>query len=101
MKCIPNIQPLLSPLEETIRLKFLPSLSGQPSFSDTLFALPARWGGLGVVDPVCYSLLQFAASVEVTAPLVHLILQQSHTYTLLKCFLLRACNTECPSSVCY
>ncbi|XP_065893485.1 uncharacterized protein [Dysidea avara] len=83
MRCIPNIQPLLSPLEHTIRLKFLPSLTGQPSFSDTdrnLFALPARWGGLGVIDPVRYSLSQFAASVEVTAPLVHLILQQSHTY---------------------
>jgi len=44
MRCIPNIQLILSTLEETIRLKFLPSLTGQPSFSDTewnLFALPA------------------------------------------------------------
>jgi len=45
-----------------------------------LFALLAQWGGLGVVDPVHYSLLQFAASVGVTTPLVHLILQQSHAY---------------------
>ena len=55
----------------------------QPSFSDTeqnLFALPARLRGLGVVDPVSYSLFQYTASVEVTVPLVHLILQQSHTY---------------------
>ena len=91
MRCIPNIQPLLSPLEHTIRLKFLPSLTGQPSFSDTdrnLFALPARWGDLGVIDPVRYSLSQFAASVEVTVPLVHLILQHL-TPTLLKCCLFR------------
>lgn len=83
MRCIPNIQLILSILEETIRLKFLSSLIGQPSFSDTewnMFALPARLGGLGVVDPVSYSLFQYAASVEVTTPLVHLILQQSRAY---------------------
>ena len=48
MRCIPNIQPFLSPLEETIRCRFLPNLTGQPSFSDTerkLLALPTRLGG--------------------------------------------------------
>ena len=42
-----------------------------------LFALPARLGGLGVVDPSQYSAFQFSASVAITAPLVQSILQQS------------------------
>ena len=53
---------------------------GQPAFSDIdckLFALPARLGGLGVVDPSQYSVFQFSASVAITAPLVQSILQQS------------------------
>jgi len=85
MRCIPNIQLFLSPLEETIRCKFLPSLTGKPCFSDTernLFALPSRLGGLGVVDPVSYSLFQFASCTKVTIPLVHLIQQQSRTYSV-------------------
>ena len=80
MRCIPNIQPFLSPLEETIHCRLLPNLTGQPSFSDSernLFALPTRLGGLGVVNPISYSLFQFGAFVKVTAPLIHLILQQS------------------------
>ena len=85
MRCTPNIQPFLTPLEETIRCRFLPNFTGQPSFSDierNLFALPTRLGGLGVVDPVNYSLFQYAASIRVTTPLVHLIIQQSHAYSV-------------------
>ena len=83
MRCIPNIQPFLSPLEEIIHCRLLPNLTGQPSFSDSeqnMFALPARLGGLGVVNPISYSLFQFGAFVKVTAPLIHLILQQSCAY---------------------
>ena len=80
MRCIPNIQTFLAPLETTIQTRFLPNLTGQPSFSDVdrkLFALPARLGGLGIVDPSQYSVFQFSASVAITAPLVQSILQQS------------------------
>ena len=48
----------MAPLETIIQTRFLPNLTGQPSFSDVerkLFALPARLGGLGVVDPSQYS----------------------------------------------
>ena len=80
MRCIPNIQTFLAPLETIIQTRFLPNLTGQPSFSDAerkLFALPARLGGLGVVDLSQYSTSQFSASVAITAPLVRSILQQS------------------------
>ena len=65
MRCIPNIQTFLAPLETIIQTRFLPNLTGQPSFSDVdrkLFALLARLGGLGVVDPsqYCFSVFCIA-----------------------------------------
>ena len=47
---------LMEPLEEVIRLKFIPSLLGDKSLiSDEerdLFALPARLSGLWIANPV-------------------------------------------------
>ena len=76
MGCIPNIQTFLAPLETIIQTRFLPNLMGQPSFSDVerkLFALPARLGGLGVVNPSQYSAFQYSVSVAITASLVQSI----------------------------
>ena len=42
-----------------------------------MFALPARLGGLGVVDPSQCSAFQYSVSVAITAPLVQSILLQS------------------------
>ena len=67
MRCIPNIQIFLAPLETTIQTRFLPNLTGQPSFSDVdrkLFALPARLGGLGIVDPSQYSVFSFPHQLQ-------------------------------------
>ena len=46
-----------------------------------MMALPSRLGGLGIINPARYSSFQFSSSVSITAPLVQLILQQSHIYT--------------------
>ena len=79
----PNIGNLLQPLEEAIRLKFLPALTGKAAFSDDirdLLALPVRLGGLGVTDPTCLSDFHHTSSKNVSAPLVSLILKQSTAY---------------------
>lgn len=47
-----------------------------------MFALPPHLGGLGIVDPSVHSVYQFSASAAITSPLVHLILQQSSTYSV-------------------
>ena len=76
----PNIGNLLQPLEEAIRLKFLPALTGKAAFSDDirdLLALPVR---LGVTDPTCLSDFHHTSSKNVSAPLVSLILEQSTAY---------------------
>ena len=79
-KQIPNIQPLLQPLEDAISKSFLPRLTSQNTFScqfRDLLALPARLGGLCIIKLVDQSQLIFDNSTILTRPLVDLILQQS------------------------
>ena len=78
-RTISNIEYLFQPLEDAIHQRFLPALTGQTSFSDSirdLMALPARPEGLGVTNPVKQASIEHHTSCEVTAPLVNLILEQ-------------------------
>ena len=80
MRTIPGISFFFQPLEDAIRLRLLPSLSRRPAGSNTertLFSLPCRFGGLGVVNPTSICDSQFAASQQITAPLKELIFKQS------------------------
>ena len=81
-RTVPNIGNLLQPLEEVIRRKFLPSLTGQNAFNDVtrdLLALPIRLGGLGIANPSSESSVQYATSKLITAPLTALIVEQAHS----------------------
>ena len=54
-RVIPNINDLLSPLEDVIRQKFLTSLTSQNAFNDVirvLMALPVRLGCLTIAKPL-------------------------------------------------
>ena len=75
-RTISGIEDLLQPLEEIIRQRFLPSLTDRE-----LMALPVRFGGLGIIDPSRQATTHYNMSEKITAPLVALILQQSHTYS--------------------
>ena len=69
----------LQPLESEICKSFLPSLSGRPSPSDdvrALLALPARLGGLGIVNPAVALTKEHTDSKEICQPLTDLIIQQ-------------------------
>ena len=77
-RTVPAIAPLLQPLEDTIQSDFLPALLGRCApgpLERRLFALPAQLGGLGLINPT-QLIDQHDASVEITAPLVALIVQQ-------------------------
>ena len=81
-RTVPNIGNLLQPLEEVIRRKFLPSLTGQNAFNDVtrdLLALPIRLGGLGIANLSSESSVQYATSKLITAPLTALIVEQAHS----------------------
>ena len=70
---------LLQPLEDAVQRVLLPALTGQPAFGNCtreLLALPARLGGLGVINATTLPAAQHPASLKVCAPLVKLILDQ-------------------------
>ena len=76
----PNIEHLLVPLEEVIRGKFLPAITEQSVFDDNprnLMGLPARLGGLGLVDPSQQGSIYYENSVSITRSLVKAILDQA------------------------
>ena len=62
LKTIPNISELLTPLEEAIRYQLIPAITGRSTVSDTerdVLALPCRLGGMGLINPVKLSMLQY------------------------------------------
>ena len=82
MRTIPDIASLPAPLEDAICLHLIPALTGFDTCSPILrdlLALPCRLGGMGIANPIDIADSQFDASVKVTAPLKHLIMDQSLT----------------------
>ena len=73
---------LLSDVEETIRQKFIPAFLKREISDDVreLWALPARFGGMGIFNPVQKSVSAFAYSAELCAPIVSLILSQANSF---------------------
>ena len=85
MRTIPNIGPLFQPLEDAIRLQFIPAFTGHGSCSMVereVLSLPCRLGGLGIVNPTIVADLQYDASTKITNSLKDLIIQQSVTARL-------------------
>ena len=83
-RTIPDISNHLRSLEDTIRSDFIPSITGRPPPNDSvrnLLALPARLGGLGILDPSLRSDDEFNASTKVTAPLINLMEQKGSELT--------------------
>ena len=75
----PDLVDLLSPLENVISTRFLPSLTGQRApgpLKRELFVLPARLEGLGIINLAQASVQHYRNSVAMTAPLVDLLTRQ-------------------------
>ena len=69
----PGIDDLFQPLEDAIRTKFIPALTGRDPPNDSirdLLSLPFRFGGLSISNPCARAASQFRASTLITAPLV-------------------------------
>ena len=78
-RAIPDIEDLLLPLEKAIHQHLIPALTGREACSPTereLLSLPARLGGLGLINPATNSSEAFTASERITAPLAALIISQ-------------------------
>ena len=80
-RTISNISHLFQPLEDAIREQFLPSIVGRP-VSDVerrILALPVRFGGIGVLNPVETADREYETSVNVTSNLKSIIYNQEDT----------------------
>ena len=79
MRTIPDIKHLLQPVEDVIRHKFIPTLCDNRACNNDerlLFALPVRYGGLGITDTTAISDIEYNISNELTKELQSKILHQ-------------------------
>ena len=78
-----NLAQFLQLLTKAIDSDLIPALTGQSAPGEMIrkvFALPARRGGLGIIDPLSLH-RESAYSLKVTEPLTKLILQQQNQMT--------------------
>ena len=80
-RTIPGIEQLFCPLEEAIRDKLIPALVGRKvsDLERRIFALPVRYGGLGIVNP-SNSAHEFDASTSITQSLTQIIYNQEKDF---------------------
>ena len=79
MRTIPDINPLLEPLENAIKYIFIPALIKSVTLTNDereLLALPPRLGGMGITCPMKRADEEFANSVTLTRPLTEKIIAQ-------------------------
>ena len=84
---IPGIRKFLYPLEETVRNKFIPAITGGHICSNNewrLLSLSTHYGGLAI--PLFYELAEteFENSRKITSELTPLIINQSSQYIISK-----------------
>ena len=82
MRTVPDVSELFQPLEDAIRHKLLPALTGRTGLTDqerNLLELPTRLGGLGILNPVKNAATQYDSSIRITKPLTTSILKQEKT----------------------
>ena len=80
-----NIGHLLQPIENVIRHKVIPAITGRQHINDTdrrLFSLPPKLGGLGIIIPTEMTHQEFDNSLMVTKPLVESIQGDIRTSTI-------------------
>ena len=77
-RTVKGIAPLFQPLEDAICDHLIPALIGKrvSEVQRRLLALPYRYGGLGIRNPVSTADFEYAASVKITQPLTNLIYNQ-------------------------
>ena len=78
MRTIPGMSEHMKPVDEIIKNDFLPSILGETVSEKEreLFSLPVRCGGLGIPSFTEKANHDFENSLEITAPLVALIITQ-------------------------
>ena len=85
LRTVPDIEPLLLPLEEAIHHHLIPALTGRDTCGPAereLLSMPIRLGGLGIIDPSKQASHEFSTSTKLSASLVALIMAQDTCYAV-------------------
>jgi hypothetical protein len=83
MRTVPKIKKLLEPLEAAIRQHLLPAILNGYECNDLerkLFSLPAKFGGLGIFNPVDRSDNEYANSRRITEGMVRKVCDQKNLF---------------------
>ena len=83
-RTVPNVGHLLTDLEDIIQSNLLPALTGWPPLSiieRNLLSLPARHGGIGLVNPTTCD-HSYETSRKITELPVHEVLSRSYSYSI-------------------
>ena len=77
-RTISNVSHLFQPLENIICEKFIPAVVGRKvsDIERRILALPVRFGGIGLLNPVETSDIEFETSVKITSSLKRMIVNQ-------------------------
>ena len=80
-RTISDIGHLFQPLEDLIREKFIPAIVGRKvsEIERRILALPVRFGGIGILNPVESAQIEYETSVKITANLKNIIFNQEKT----------------------
>ena len=80
-RTISNVEHLFQPLEDTIREKLIPAIIGRnvSEIERRILALPVRFGGLGILNPVITAKYEFDTSMKITSGLKNLIYNQENS----------------------
>ena len=75
----PNVSKQMRRLEHHISLTLLPVIIGKDHITDQsrlIFSMPAKYGGIGFLDPSSVSQLEYESSLQATSQLTDAIFQQ-------------------------
>ena len=80
-RTISSIGHLFQPLEDCIREKLIPGIVGRrvSDIERRILALPVRFGGIGILNPVETADVEYDTSVKITANLKNIIYNQEET----------------------
>ncbi len=84
-RTVEDISTSFIPLEEAIRVSLIPALVGRnvTDLERSMIALPLRFGGLGIQDPVKISDKEYKASKSITEELTNMIVDQNKDLSML------------------
>ena len=76
IRTIPGFEKYLGPVEDLLRLKFIPAITGGHICTDVerdLLSLPAKMGGLGIINVKEIAQQEFENSIQMTESLVKIV----------------------------